>query len=82
MNSLQKVIVCCTFAALAANVLYPPFHVKTLGIEVKNGHHFIAEPPNPLAKVDWIRVGAYSVVIVTVGLCAAVVFSGRRRYFS
>lgn len=81
MNTMQKLILCATILILAANVLYPPFHVKTLGMEVKNGRHFVAKAPNILSHPDWTTVGIQCVVVATAGACGFVLAAGRRRRF-
>lgn len=79
MNLNQKIVLCCALAGIALVILFPPFHVKMLGAVAENGHHFIADPPNPLAKVDVVSVVVRSVVIAVAGAIGFVALADRRK---
>lgn len=79
MNLNQKIAICCTLAGMLLVILFPPFNVKMLGVVAQNGHHFITDPPNPLAKVDIASVVIRCLVIAIAGAAATVALSSRKK---
>lgn len=67
MNLNQKIVLCLTLVGVALIILFPPFTVKMLGAVAQNGHHFITDPPNPMAKVDIASVVIRCVVLAVAG---------------
>jgi len=79
LNLNQKLVVIAGLVGVLLVILFPPFQVKMLGAVAQNGHHFILDPPNSLAKVDGMAVVVRSVVIAVAAAIGYVALAERSR---